>query len=238
MRTRIEGPAGGAAMELIVVSIGALAKNPLWGEKIPVRTSHATTSVIRVGAANILVDPSLPGQILAARLEERTGLKPEAITAVFLTNWRPVHRRGLEIFEKATWYLHEVERAAAADALRAAAQRVEEGATELEDFVRLEEGLLKRVQAVPDELAEGVDLFPLPGNTPGQCGLLVSTATTTVVIAGDAVLTAGHFSAGQVFGESWDLAKAKDSLMEMYEIADLIVPGHDNFFVTPRANVV
>ena len=222
-------------MDLIVVSIGALAKNPLWGEKATVRASHATTTLIRDGKLNILVDPSLPGNLLAARLEERTGLKPDAITAVFLTNWRPVHRRGLSLFEHVPWYLHEAEQAAAHAALASAAAQAERGAAELTEFVRTEEALLKRVQPAPDELAESVDLFPLHGYTPGQCGLLVTSATLTTVIAGDAVPTAAHFEAGQVFQESWDLEKAKDSLMEMYEIADLIVPGHDNIFVTPRA---
>ena len=37
-----------------------------------------------------------------------------------------------------------------------------------------EAALLKRVEAAPDELMENVDLFPLPGYTPGQAGLLVS----------------------------------------------------------------
>lgn len=223
-------------MELIIVSIGALAKNLLWGEKTPVRTSHATTTLIRSDKANILVDPSLPPQILAARLDERTGLKPDAITHVFLTNWRPVHRRGLALFENAAWFLAETEKQTAEDALHAATERIERGGADIEELVRSEEALLKRVQAAPDELIEDVSLFPLPGYTPGQCGLLVATPTTTTIIAGDAVPTAAHFLAGQVFPDAWDLSKAKEALAEMYEIADTVVPGHDNLFVTPRAS--
>ena len=231
-------------MEVSVVSIGALAKNPLWGERVAVRTSHATTTLVRSGKANVLVDPSLPGQVLAARLYERTGLAPESITHVFLTNWRPVHRRGLAIFEKAKWLIGEVERETAERALEEARGRAREerrasGDAKADEERKLildsELALLKRVGAAEDEVAEGVDLFPLAGYTEGQCGLLVTAPTSTLVIAGDAVPTAGHFAAGQVFPDCWDLAKAKDSLMEMYEIADLIVPGHDNIFVTPRA---
>jgi glyoxylase-like metal-dependent hydrolase (beta-lactamase superfamily II) len=96
--------------------------------------------------------------------------------------------------------------------------------------------LLSRVVAVPDELAEGVDLFPLPGYTAGQSGLLVAEPTRTTIIAGDAVPTAGHFYAGRVFEDCFDLEKAKESLSEMYEISDIIVPGHDNLFVTPRGS--
>ena len=60
----------------------------------------------------------------------------------------------------------------------------------------------------------------------------------TTLLAGDAVPTAAHFLAGQVFQEAFDIDKAKDSLMEMYEIADLVIPGHDNIFQTPRAGAM
>jgi glyoxylase-like metal-dependent hydrolase (beta-lactamase superfamily II) len=89
--------------------------------------------------------------------------------------------------------------------------------------------------AAPDELAAGVQLYPLAGYTPGQCGLIVTTPTLTTIIAGDAVPTAAHFAAGQVFPDCWDLEKAKESMTELYEVADLVVPGHDNLFVAPRS---
>ena len=65
-----------------IISIGTLASNPIWNEKGQVRTGHATTTLVRSGAANILVDPSLPPQILLARLSERTDLDPKAITQI------------------------------------------------------------------------------------------------------------------------------------------------------------
>ncbi len=80
-----------------------------------------------------------------------------------------------------------------------------------------------------------VDLFPLFGYTPGTCGVLVSMPTVTVLIAGDAVPTQDHFLAGQVLPDSMDLHAAQESMREVYEIADLIVPGHDNLFLNPRA---
>ncbi len=171
-----------------------------------------------------------------ARLEERTGLKPEAITHIFLTNWRPIHRRALEAFGHATWWMHEAE----IEAANAALDRVEDAAhnqgAPVDPVIQKERDLLARVQPAPDDLAAGVDLYPLPGYTPGQCGLIISEATRTTIIAGDAVPTAGHFLAGQVFPDCFDLSKAKESLGELYEVADLIVPGHDNLFLTPRAS--
>ena len=101
--------------------------------------------------------------------------------------------------------------------------------------VREEQALLERILPAEDELAEHVDLFPLFGYTPGTCGVLVSMPTVTILVAGDAVPTQDHFLAGQVLPDSADVEAAQESMREVYEIADLIIPGHDNLFVNPRA---
>jgi glyoxylase-like metal-dependent hydrolase (beta-lactamase superfamily II) len=230
-------------MEFIIVSIGALSKNPLWNERIPTRTSHATTTLIRTQPPEnsakemlILVDPSLPGDVLEARLYERAGIHAADITHVFLTNWRPVHRRGLERFSRAIWWMHESEIEAANDALdHAQEQAARQGGPGVDSLVEKERALLDKVTAAPEELGEGVQIYPLPGYTLGQCGLIVTTPTLTTVITGDAVATAGHFAAGQVLPDCWDLEKAKESLLDLFQVADVIVPGHDNLFIAPRS---
>ena len=223
-------------MELIIISIGALSKNPLWNERTPVRSSHATTTLLQTAGANVLVDPSLPGEVLAARLGERAGIGVDAITHVFLTNWRPVHRRGLERFPKAVWWMHEPEIDAVFAALdQAEEQAAHQGSREMEVLIKKERVVLHHMQAAPEELAENLQLYPLPGYTPGQCGLIVTEPTLTTIVAGAAVPTAGHFAAGQVFPDCWDLEKAKESLRELLEVADVIVPGHDNLFVARRS---
>lgn len=227
-------------MEITVISIGALAKNALWNERVPVRTSHATTTLIQTRndsgqEVRLLTDPSLPGEVLDARLFERAGLHADTITHVFLTNWRPVHRRGLERFSKAIWWMHETEIQAAGEALeQAQANAQRQSNTEVEPLILAEQALLAKVQAAPDDLAEGVQLYPLPGYTPGQCGLIITEATLTTLISGDAVPSRGHFLAGQVFPDCWDLEKSKESLQELMEVADVIIPGHDNAFLAPR----
>ncbi len=223
-------------MEVIVISIGALAKNAIWGEKVPVRTSHATTTLIKTENAVILTDPALPAVALEARIFERTGLKASAITHVFLTNWRPAHRRALPLFDKAQWLMHADEIAAAGNALNEARRYADEAAGVDAQVLADEMKLLEHVQPAPDEIIEDVSLFPLPGYTPGQCGLLISQPTSTILIAGDAVPTCGHFTKGQVFQDSFDVQKATQSMAEVYEIADQIIPGHDNLFVNPRAS--
>ena len=78
-----------------------MAANPHWGERGSVRPPHATTSLVVSGKTRILVDPSLPTQVLIPRLLERSGLGPDEITHVFLTCLNPIHRRGLLAFERA-----------------------------------------------------------------------------------------------------------------------------------------
>src|SRR6185437_7089838 len=108
------------------------------------------------------------------------------------------------------WWMNEAEIEAANEALDLADAAMTNQGAPLDPLIDKERGLLGRVEAAPDALAEGVDLYPLAGYTRGQCGLLVSEPTRTTLITGDAVPTAGHFLAGQVFQESWDLAKAKE----------------------------
>jgi hypothetical protein len=89
--------------------------------------------------------------------------------------------------------------------------------------------LLERTQPALDNLSPLVSLFPSPGATPGTCGLLVS-ALRTIVVAGDAVVSREHYEAGRVFERCWNADLARQSFAEIVELAEAIVPGHDNIF--------
>jgi len=217
-----------------IISIGTLSRNRLWGETGAVRTAHATTTLIRSGKRTILVDPGLPAAALQARLYERTGLKPEQVDTVFLTNFRPAHRAGLGLFAHAKIFLHEAEQQAVRQHLERLIEQAPEENVDRK-LLRQELELLNRLAPADDKVAESLDLFPLPGYTPGTCGLLIKLPTTTVMLAGDAVPTQDHFLAGQVLPDAYDIEQAQESMREVYEIADLIIPGHDNVFLNPRA---
>ncbi len=216
-----------------IISIGTLSRNRLWNESERVRTAHSTTSLIRVGTRAILIDPGLPAPALAARLYERTGLKPDQIDTVFLTNFRPAHHAGLSLFARAKRFIHEIELETSRARLE---QLIDEAPSEDIDRKALvaELDALDDLQAAPDQFASGVDLFPLFGYTPGTCGVLVSTPTNTTLIAGDAVPTLDHFLSGQALPDAQDIKATQESMAEVYEIADVIVPGHDNIFLNPR----
>ena len=218
-------------VEYRIISIGTLSRHEHWSSSQPARTPHATTTLIVSGDKKILVDPALPPQVLTARLGERCGLLPNQITDVFLTNFRPAHRGGLAAFGQAQIWISEAERERIGRSLLARFDEEEDNA--VRRFLEADIELLKQIKAAPDSLAPQVDLFPLPGYTPGTCGLLLAHATSTTVVAGDAVASAEHLERGQVLKGAFDIEQAQESLMEVIEIADVVVPGHDNVILNP-----
>jgi glyoxylase-like metal-dependent hydrolase (beta-lactamase superfamily II) len=228
-------------MLLRIINIGALSSNPLWGEKpgAAVRTGHSTTTLIQAGKKNILVDPGLPAQALAQRLSERSPLRPVDITHVFLTSFRPDVWRGLPLFDHATWWITEAEREGMGVPLvRSLQQAQQQGDDQLVDALKNDIATLKRCSVAPDRLAEGVDIFPLPGVTPGMCGVLVAgpidgMGNGTALICGDAIPTLEHLQRGSIPHGAADVETAQESFKEAIEIADFIVPGRDNWAVNP-----
>ncbi len=227
---------GSGTVEVRVVSIGALSAHPLWEEKVAVRAGHATTTLIRVGKRNILVDPGLPGPAVVARLGERSGLRASQITDVFLTGFRPETRRGISAFESANWWIATPEREGVGVPLvRRLHEASEAGDEELKAALELDVAVLHRCQPAPDRLAPGVDLFPLPGVSPGLTGLLIARPRSTILVCGDAVPTWEHLERGMVLQGSFDVTQAQESFKEAIEIADELVLGRDNVFANPVA---
>lgn len=230
------------SLQYTVVSIGALSRNRFWNEAEPKRVAHSTTTIIRDENTTILVDPGLPEQLLAQRLEERTGLVPEQIDIVFLTNFRPAHRRALPLFGRAEWLMHEPEIEAVHEHLGRLCASFEDDdeddlsdggrhGRDLEAIVHQEQALLERIKPARDKLTKWVHLYPCVGATPGSAGLLLTEVGRTVVVAGDAAISSDYFEAGRVFEQAFDVEAAQESLRDLMEIADVIVPAHDNVFV-------
>ncbi|MAX25941.1 MAG: hypothetical protein CMJ19_15695 [Phycisphaeraceae bacterium] len=217
-------------MDYRIISIGALSRHELWNEAGATRSAHSTCTLIRSEKQVILVDPGLPAQVIGARLAERAGIALKDVTDVFLTNFRPAHRWGLVGLEHANWYICEAEREAIGRHLIEQFQ-LEEEESDGWEILKRDIELLKKFKSAPDQLARGVDLFPSYGFTPGTCGLLLALPGHTVVIAGDAIATQEHLEQGRVLRGAYDAQAAMDSMMEIVEIADLIIPGHDNIQV-------
>lgn len=223
------------ATSVDIISPGTLSRNRFWNETGTCRPAHATTTLLRDGISTIIVDPSLPEAILRQRLDERTGLKPQDIDMVFLTNFRPIHRRALDLFQDATWLMHidEIEAMRAfLDEIMAASDVQGQAPDEL---VEQESKLLDRLQAAPDCITEEVHLFPTPGVTPGAASLLVCNDDCTIAVAGDAVINREYFARGQAFEQHSNAKQAVQSMVELVEVADRIIPGHDDWILDVTA---
>lgn len=223
-------------IDLRIVSIGALAAHPLWNERAQARTGHATTTLIRSKDRLLLIDPGLPAQALIARLEERANIKPEQVTDVFLTCFKPDVRRAVVAFDQADWWISETERehvgVMLASRLRELAHD-EHADEQLKKTMAQDVAILQRCKPAPDQITPHVALFPLPGVTPGMAGALVEDQRHTTLVCGDAVPTVEHLAEGKVLPGCVDVDKARESFTEAVEIADLLVLGRDNIVVNP-----
>ena len=216
-----------------VISIGTLSANRLWGESAAVRTAHATTTLVTADDRLILVDPSLPGRVLDARLNERTGKQLADVTDVFCTTLRPVHRRGLPELTHANWWCYEAE----LDAYSAGLASTQDSADRIHadtDGMAEETDLVSRFRPCPAQFGRQVSLYPLIGASPGSAGLLLTPPTQTILIAGDAAITAEHIQRGQVWQGCHDTTAALETLTDLLEIAEIIICGHDNVAISAR----
>ena len=221
------------AVEFCVISIGTLSRNRLWGESAAVRTAHATTTVVFDGDRVILVDPSLPAAALGPVFNERTGKCLHDVTDVFCTTLRPVHRRSITALAHAKWWVHEAELQAYAEHLRELLDSAERLADEQAGDVRADLKLLERFRPAPERFGEQVTVYPLAGPSVGSAGLLLTPPTSTILIAGDAAVTAEHVRCGQVWDGCADIEQAMRAMTDYLELADVIVPGHDNVMLVP-----
>lgn len=200
-------------IRLDVLAIGTLARNRFWDEKADVREEFATVCLVRSGETVLVVDPGWPAEVLDAVLFYRAGLRPEAVTHVFLTHVDPAHARGAGLFDGARWMAYDEEILFARSELR--------GDKPMDDIIN-------RLVEAPEKIAPGIDIYPTPGHSPGHTSLMVNTPIQTTVLAGDAILTGDHLEHGDLGPRLYDRDKAEESFRELIEIADFIVPGHDN----------
>jgi glyoxylase-like metal-dependent hydrolase (beta-lactamase superfamily II) len=193
------------------------------------RTGHATTTLIRAGERVIIIDPSLPEPAVRARLDERAGIAPDDVTHVMLTSFDPELRRAIRLFDHAAWWIGHDEREQVGVRLAVTLHRAaEEEHDDLAETLRQEVALLKRCEPAPDRLAPGVDLFPLPGVTPGLCGVLIEEPERTTLVCGDAIPTVEHLRQRMILPSAVDAARARASFAEAVEIADVLILGRDN----------
>ena len=172
--------------EFHILTIGHFSRNLFWGEDqtVAYRDAVCTSTFIKGDKINIVVDPSQPPELMAKTLFNRTGLRPDAINCVFVTHAHGDHYAGIECFEKADWFMGEMERE---DMIRSGNPR------ELE--------IAERMFNARKGFMDGLETVLFPGHTLGITGLRFDTRDGKAVICGDAVMTRDYFNAkaGRIF---------------------------------------
>jgi len=199
-----------------VVTIGNLSRNRYWGESDAkgVRSAICTCTVVQGEGFRLIVDPSLSNaDEMAGELDRRTGLKPGDLTAVFVTHEHGDHWFGLAHFLDARWL--------AAPLVASALNRTKK--------------LPKVVEPITDSLFDAVDILPTLGHTMSHHSLRFDCEGLSVAIAGDAVPTVDFWRERRGYFNCVDFELAAKSMERIAAVADVVVPGHDNYFLNVNA---
>jgi glyoxylase-like metal-dependent hydrolase (beta-lactamase superfamily II) len=195
-----------------VITIGNLSRNRYWGESDAkgVRAAICTTTVIAGENFHLLVDPSLAdAEQMAKELDRRTGLKPADIAAVFVTHEHGDHWAGLANFPDAKWYAGPI----------------------VANILNKNGKFKKTIEPAKAKLFDSIDVMPTPGHTAGHTSLRFDCDGRSIIAAGDAVATHDFFRDRRGYFNAVDFALSATTMNKMAEAADIIIPGHDNYFL-------
>jgi glyoxylase-like metal-dependent hydrolase (beta-lactamase superfamily II) len=196
-----------------VITIGNLSRNEYWGEgrDKAVRNVLCTCTLIRGEGFSLLVDPSEAAAAdMARELDRRTGLKLKDITAAFITHDHADHWPGLMHFPDARWL----------------------AGPGVAEILNKNGKLTPRVEPVSGMLFDAVEVVPTPGHTPTHHSLRFDCDGLSVMAAGDAIATHDFFRDRRNFYNATDPQQGVATMNKIAAMADLIIPGHDNYFVT------
>jgi glyoxylase-like metal-dependent hydrolase (beta-lactamase superfamily II) len=153
---------------------------------------------------------------MEAALDGCTGLKASQVDIVYITHAHGDHFTGLNVFPNAKWFC-------ASDELTGIRSQLTRAVTDA-----------ARMQPAGDELAPGVRLIRLPGHTLGLAGLIFDSCDGVVAVTGDAVMTRDFFNDRRGYFNSVDFELSAKSIELLAASADIIVPGHGNYFINNR----
>jgi glyoxylase-like metal-dependent hydrolase (beta-lactamase superfamily II) len=195
-----------------VITIGSLSRNRYWGDsdEKAVHSVICTCTVISGKNFHVLVDPSIADEnLMKTELDRRTGLKPDDIDLVFITHQHGDHFAGITHFQKAKW---------AAGA-------------ETAGILNKTGNFDKKIEPAGNNLFGAIELIPTPGHTTDHQCLRFDYKGLSVIVAGDAVATKDFWNERRPYYNALDVAESKRTMEKINSLADIIVPGHDNYFV-------
>jgi glyoxylase-like metal-dependent hydrolase (beta-lactamase superfamily II) len=210
-----------------VLSLGYFSRNRYWGEDEGKshRDALCTSTFIEIGGLRVVVDPPVAGKGMASILDQRTGLTPEQIDYVFITHCHADHYFGLGEFPNAKLLAAPGDCAGIQKDLRDPENQW------IKPHIADGSALADRLSPAGEELVPGVTLLPLPGHTMGLTGLCFQAKEGAVVVAGDSVMTAEHFRDRRGYYNSVDFEVSRTTIETIASLADIVVPGHSNYFL-------
>jgi glyoxylase-like metal-dependent hydrolase (beta-lactamase superfamily II) len=194
-----------------IITIGNLSRNRYWGESDSqsYRSALCTCTLITGENYRLLVDPSLADRDgMESELFRRTGLHLADVDTVFITHAHGDHHYGLAHFPDARWLA-----AAPVAALLNGSGKY-----------------TKKVEDAPELLMGEMEVLHTPGHTFHHYSLRFDWEGRSVVIAADAAVTRDYWQERRGYFNSEDFEAAATTIDRLAGIADLIVPGHDNYF--------
>jgi len=207
-----------------IIVIGHLKVNTFFGETYdnPQRGDPSTcTSVMVRGITRdsrpyvLIVDPTLriTQEDYYFDINRRTGLRAGDVTHCFCTHHHGDHYEALRYFPGAVWY-----------AETGVADMIKNGGCAFD---------ISRLTGVVGEFLPGVYAVPLPGHTGNLHGVAFQHRGRRILVAGDAVMTKYHFDAGVTDFQNDPImtAKAAQTIQDIKESYDIVVPGHDNMVI-------
>ncbi|MDQ3656762.1 MAG: MBL fold metallo-hydrolase [Chloroflexota bacterium] len=204
-----------------VLTIGHLSRNRYWGEADDraYREPLCTCTLVRTDDFSVVIDPGLPLEEMVRVLDRRAGLAPDSVDIVFLTHFHGDHRAGLAAFPNADWYI--------------APSEIEHGKRQLAAESPDRE-VLDRLRPAGPELIPGITVVETPGHSAGHASLLFESEGKRIAVAGDAAMTRDFFRHRDYYFNTVDPDAAVTSIETIARAADIVVPGHDNYFLNRR----
>lgn len=210
-----------------VIVIGHLKWNPYFGESAenPPRGNPSTcTSVMIRGREEngkpyvLIVDPTLRNsrEDYYFDINRRTGLNPGDVTHCFATHSHFDHQIGLSYFPHARWCAGETV------------------ALELKTSEYIDGS---QVNGVTGEFLPGISTIALPGHMENLYGIAFEYDGNRFVAAGDGVMTKEHFRNSTTMFEK-DAAQAAETIKDLKDSVDVVIPGHDNLILNRRERMV
>jgi N-acyl homoserine lactone hydrolase len=146
---------------------------------------------------------------MVRELDRRTGTKPHDITAVFVTHEHGDHLAGITHFPDSKWL----------------------AAPAVADILNKSGKLPRSVESVTSQLFNAIEVIHTPGHTKTHHGLHFDCGGLSIVIAGDSVATQDFFRERRGYFNAVDFELSARTMDKVAAMADIIVPGHDNYFM-------